>query len=52
MFFKMLKKAIVFILVVAVLFFGIIGVVALATHQDYVVVMNAVFAWFKGLSKG
>ncbi len=51
MFFRTLKKAICVILVVAVLFFGIIGVVALATHQDYVVIMNGVFAWIKGLSK-
>lgn len=52
MFFKTLKKAIIVILVVVVLFFSIIGIVALATHQDYVVVMNAAFAWIKGLSKG
>lgn len=50
--YKILKTTISTAIVLAGLFFGIIGIVALATHQDYVVVMNAVFAWFKGLSKG
>lgn len=33
------------------LFFGIIGIVALVTKNDYVTVMNNAFDWFKGLSK-
>lgn len=48
--FKILKSALTIAAVVAVLFFGGIGIAALVTHQDYTVVMNVVFDWIKGLS--
>ena len=47
---KVLSYALSTVTVVAGLFFGAIGVVALVTKQDYVVVMNTAFDWFKGLS--
>lgn len=50
--YKILKTIISTAVVLAGLFFGIIGIIALATHQDYVVVLNLAFAWIKGLSKG
>lgn len=47
---KVAKYAFSTVVVLAGLFFGAIGVVALVTKQDYVVVMNTAFDWFKGLS--
>ena len=47
---KVAKYAISTVAVLAGLFFGAIGIVALVTKQDYVVVMNTAFDWFKGLS--
>jgi FtsH-binding integral membrane protein len=38
------------VITIAALFFGILGVVALVTKQDYTTVMNAAFEWLKGLS--
>lgn len=51
---RLFKKVVISIFSTAIslaaLFFGIIGLVALVTHQDYNVVMNVVFEWIKGLS--
>lgn len=47
---KIFKNIIITIVSLCALFFGVIGIVALATNQEYVSVLNMVFEWFKGLS--
>ena len=47
---KVIASIITGAITIAALFFGAIGVVALATNQDYVTVMNLAFDWIKGLS--
>lgn len=47
---RIIKNTIATVFTLAGLFFGIIGIVALVTKQDYVTIMNTVFDWFKGLS--
>lgn len=47
---KIINNTLITVMSLVGIFFGIIGVIALVTKQEYVTVMNMAFDWIKGLS--